>query len=126
MCTELSDHDLMFTFTFENKWLEVKESEDKINGLQFDKVDIRFSPFEEMMIWSEKISELISDGFKDLAILMNLGLLTNYCWRLEFQARDAPHIHALLWLNERLSWKKSLTISLHIFLITLHHDFSIL
>lgn len=34
---------------------------------------------------------------------MNFGNVQNYCWRLEFQARGAPHIHALIWLDERLS-----------------------
>lgn len=103
MCSELGDPDLMITFTFVNKWPEVKELEDRINELGFDKVDIRFCPFEEMMIWNERFSEIKTNGFNELIKFMNFGHASNYCWRLEFQARGAPHVHALIWLEKRLS-----------------------
>ena len=46
MCSEFGDPDLMVTFTFVNKWPEVSGVESMVNSLGFDKVDIRFCPFE--------------------------------------------------------------------------------
>lgn len=57
MRSELGDPDLMVTFTFVNKWPEVKECEDIVNSYGFDKVDIRFCPFEEMMIWGKRFKK---------------------------------------------------------------------
>lgn len=103
MCSELGDPDLMITFTFANKWPEVKECEDIVNEYGYDNVDIRFCPFEEMMIWHNRFSEIKKNSFGDLIKNMNFGNVSNYCWRLEFQARGAPHVHALIWLEKRLS-----------------------
>ena len=102
MCAHFSDPDLMVTFTFVNKWPEVKRTEDKINGIGFDNLDIRFCPFEEMAIWKERFEDIKNKGFNDLINNMNFGEVAEYCWRLEFQARGAPHVHALIWLKSRL------------------------
>ena len=103
MCAELGDPDLMITFTFVNKWPEVKKIEKKVSGLGYDKVDIRFCPFEEMIIWKKRFEDIKKKGFNDLIKNMNFGEVREFCWRLEFQARGAPHVHALLWLKDRLS-----------------------
>lgn len=112
MCAELGDPDLMVTFTFVNTWPEVKECEEKVNNLGYDKMDIRFCPFEEMMIWKNRFYDAKGTNFKEMISNMNFGVATNYCWRLEFQARGAPHVHALIWLENRLSLE---TISYNFF-----------
>ena len=99
----IGDPDLMITFTFVNKWPEVKNTEEKINEMGFDDLDIRFCPFEEMTLWKERFEDIKSNGFNDLIRNMNFGEVAEYCWRLEFQARGAPHVHALIWLKNRLS-----------------------
>ena len=93
----------MVTFTFVNKWPEVKNVESIVNGIGYDNLDIRFCPFEEMLIWKQRFKEIKKNGFNFLIKNMNFGEVTNYCWRLEFQARGAPHVHALIWLKDRLT-----------------------
>ena len=106
MCSNFGDPDLMMTFTFVNKWPEVKKTEEKINGMGFDNLDIRFCPFEKMAIWKERFEDIKKKGFNDLINNMNFGEVAEYCWRLEFQARGAPHVHALIWLKSRLTLEK--------------------
>ena len=103
MCATKGDPDLMVTFTFVNKWPEVKETEENIRRLNYDSMDIRFCPFEEMWIWKQRFNEFKCDGFKDLIKKMGFGEVEEYCWRLEFQARGAPYVHALIWLRYRLT-----------------------
>ena len=59
-----------------------------------------------MLIWKQRFERIKKNGFKDLIQNMNFGKVSEYCWRLEFQARGAPHVHALIWLKERLSLEK--------------------
>ena len=103
MFSQFGDPDLMLTFTFVNKWKEVAEFENEINSYKFDKVDIRFCPVEEMIIWCNRFFDIKAKGFQSLIDGMYLGKVLHYTWRLEFQARGAPHVHALVWLEKRLS-----------------------
>ena len=103
MCAQLGDPDLMVTFTFVNNWPEVRKVEEKINALKYDKMDIRFCPFEEMLIWKRRFDEIRKNRFNDLINNMGFGEVSDYCWRLEFQARGAPHVHALIWLKNRMT-----------------------
>ena len=103
MCSQFGDPDLMLTFTFVNKWNEVKEAERSIKALNYDDVDIRFCPLEEMYIWHNRFYDIKANGFNDLIKSMGFGNVLHFTWRLEFQARGAPHVHALIWLSSRLS-----------------------
>lgn len=100
MRSELGDPDLVVTFTFVNKWPEVKECEDIVNESGYDNVDIRFCPFEEMMIYYNRFSEIKKKNFGDLIKNINFSNVSNYCWRLELQARGAPHVCTLIWLEK--------------------------
>ena len=93
----------MLTFTFVNKWKEVSETEQKINNMHYDNLDIRFCPLEEMYIWHHRFFDVKVNGFNNLIMSMGLGSVVHYAWRLEFQARGAPHVHALIWLSNRLA-----------------------
>ena len=103
MCSQFGDPDLMLTFTFVNKWPEVEKIENDINSLSFDKIDIRFCPLEEMYIWDQRFKDIMSCRFSQLTNSLGFGMAAHYTWRLEFQARGAPHVHALIWLHNRLS-----------------------
>ena len=105
MCSEFGDPDLMLTFTFVNDWPEVKNIENNIKEKGFEKnsIDIRFRPYEEMGIWHSRFYDIYEKGFSILTSQMGFGNVAHYCWRLEFQARGAPHVHALIWLQERVS-----------------------
>ena len=103
MCSQFGDPDIMLTLTFVNKWVEVDQIEKEINDLNFDKVDIRFCPLEEMYIWNQRFKGIKEGNFGSLMHHMGFGKVVHYTWRLEFQARGAPHAHVLIWLQERLS-----------------------
>ena len=102
MCSQFGDPDLMLTFTFVNKWPEVENIEKMINDQMFDHLDIRFCPYEEMEIWKSRFFNVKICGFDILIKTMGLGDVEHYTWRLEFQARGAPHVHSLVWLKERV------------------------
>lgn len=70
-------------------------------------IDIRFCPYEEIEIWKNRFLDIKVNGFKDLIVYMNFGEQIHYIWRLEFQARGAPHIHTLIWLKDRLDISKT-------------------
>lgn len=99
--------DLMLTFTYGNNWSEcirLQNSFSKIMNLSLKDDDFRFLPFESMMIFNEKI-KLIRDKSWDL-LIHSIGInshIEHYCSRIEFQARGAPHLHLLIWLNNTLS-----------------------
>ena len=66
-------------------------------------MDIRFCHFEELLIWNNRFFNIKNNGFQMLIENMNFGKVAHYCWRLEFQERGAPHVHALIWVEDRLS-----------------------
>ena len=96
----------MITFTFVNKWNEVSDTEKEIGKILGQKLDIRFCALEEMEIWKKRFLAIKKNGFQDLLSGMNLGVPIHYTWRLEFQARGAPHVHSLIWLEEPLDITK--------------------
>ena len=102
LCQQFGDPDLMLTFTFVNKWPEVKEAERQAQDLFHDRLDIRFSPVESMQIWKGRFYDIKAENFGKLIAVMGFGEVAHYVWRLEFQARGAPHVHALIWLREPL------------------------
>ena len=102
MCHEFGDPDLMLTFTFVNKWPEVREAERRVSNLYGSSLDIRFCPLEAMTIWKNRFSDCKAKKFQNLITAMGFGRVSHYVWRLEFQARGAPHVHALIWLSSRL------------------------
>ena len=102
MCHEFGDPDLMLTFTFVNKWAEVAEAERSVSDFYGSSLDIRFCPFEAMTIWKARFSQIKAHDFQHLITALGFGRVAHYVWRLEFQARGAPHVHALIWLSSRL------------------------
>ena len=102
MCREFGDPDLMITFTFVNKWPEVQAVEDANRRLMGFPLDIRFSPVETMLIWKTHFTDVKRDGFSHLIKSLGFGTVAHFIWRLEFQARGAPHVHSLIWLTDRL------------------------
>ena len=103
MCHEFGDPDLMLTLTFVNKWPEVRRFEEKISQLYGYRIDIRFCPMETMMIWKSRFYDIKKHEFQKLVTAMGFGSVVHYVWRLEFQARGAPHVHALIWLSNPVS-----------------------
>ena len=103
MCQQYGDPDLMLTFTFVNKWPEVHSVEAAIADGLGRQLDLRFCPLECMMIWKHRFADVRANDFRQLLELLGFPPPIQYTWRLEFQSRGAPHVHALLWLSERLS-----------------------
>ena len=102
MSREFGDPDLMLTFTFVNKWPDVTAVEEANSRLMGFPLDIRFSPVETMVIWKTHFTDVKRDGFSYLIRALGFGTVAHFIWRLEFQARGAPHVHALIWLKDRL------------------------
>ena len=103
MCREYGDPDLMITFTFVNKWPEVKETEDNLHEMFGFPMDLRFAPVETMMIWKHRFLDIKDRSFQTLIQSIGFGTVRHFVWRLEFQARGAPHVHSLIWLKRPLS-----------------------
>ena len=103
LCREYGDPDLMITFTFVNHWPEVQVIKDSLHETFGFPLDLRFCPTEEMMIWRSRFLDIKSDDFSPLITALGFGHPTHFSWRLEFQARGAPHVHALVWLQSPLS-----------------------
>ena len=103
MCREYGDADLMITFTFVNKWPEVKETEDNLHEMFGFPLDLRFAPVETMMIWKHRFYDIKDGTFQSLIQSIGFGKVRHFVWRLEFQARGAPHVHSLIWLKHPLS-----------------------
>ena len=95
--------DLMITFTFSNKWQDCQAFLRGVHGMFDMGNDMRFCPVDTMRIWDKHFARSRELAFKTLCQNMHLGDPVHYMWRLEFQARGAPHVHALIWLSERLS-----------------------
>ena len=98
--------DLMITLTFNNHWPEVHEIRQNIaNTLNsnISNYDLNVCPIESIMIWRSHFKKLSRNGFNDITKKMGLGKTKYYMWRLEFQARGAPHVHALIWLEHSIS-----------------------
>ena len=102
MSREFGDPDLMITFTFVNKWSDVTAVEEANRHLMGFPLDIRFSPVETMVIWKTHFSDVKRDGFSYLISSLGFGSIAHFIWRLEFQARGAPHVHSLIWLKDPL------------------------
>ena len=120
MCRQFGDPDLMMTFTFVNKWPEVDSVEAANRSLFAGALDLRFSPIETMLIWKARFLDAKEQGFNKLIRSLGLGSVAHFMWRLEFQARGAPHVHALIWLADRLPLT---TIERSLFGCTPHADF---
>lgn len=103
MCNQYGDPDLMLTLTFVNKWPEVVAVEASLKETLGSSLDLRFSPIEAMMIWKYRFLDIKDSDFQNLATLLGFPPVSHYTWRLEFQTRGAPHVHALLWLAQPLS-----------------------
>ena len=103
MCRHFGDPDLMLTLTFVNHWPEIDSITGSIEDATGKRLDMRFCPLEELMVWRSRFKDVKKQKFNLLTTAMGFGPVKHYCWRLEFQARGAPHIHALLWLETRLS-----------------------
>ena len=97
LCREYGDPDLMITFTFVNHWPEVQVIKDSLRDTFGFPLDLRFCPTEEMMIWRSRFLDIKSNDFSPLITALGFGHATHFSWRLEFQARGAPHVHALVW-----------------------------
>ena len=102
MCREFGDPDLMVTFTFVNKWDEVSATEQGLRELFNFPLDIRFCPMETLMIWKDRFSDAKKGKFGQLMTALGFGPVKHFIWRLEFQVRGAPHVHALIWLANRI------------------------
>ena len=98
--------DLMITFTFSNKWSDCQSFLSGLKGVFDMGGDMRFCPVDTMHIWNKHFARSSERAFKTLCQNMQLGEAVHYMWRLEFQARGAPHVHALIWLSKRLSLEK--------------------
>ena len=102
LCHQFGDPDIMLTLTFVNKWPEVGEVEAENRQLFQQPMDIRFCPVETMEIWRARFYDTKQHDFQTLITAMGFGRVRHYVWRLEFQARGAPHVHALIWLSQAL------------------------
>ena len=103
MCREYGDPDLMVTFTFVNKWPEVEAAEEHLHELFGRPLDLRFAPVDTMMIWKDRFYDVKDSQFATLIETIGFGDVRHFVWRLEFQARGAPHVHSLIWLSEPLT-----------------------
>ena len=103
MCRQFGDPDLMLTLTFVNHWPEIDSITSSIEASTGQRLDMRFCPVEELMVWRSRFKDVKKKNFNLLTTAMGFGPVKHYCWRLEFQARGAPHVHALLWLETPLS-----------------------
>ena len=97
MCREFGDPDLMLTFTFVNKWEEVSTTEQSLRDLFNFPLDIRFCPLETLM---NRFYDAKAGNFEQLMKALGFGPVKHFVWRLEFQVRGAPHVHALIWLAD--------------------------
>lgn len=97
--------DLMLTFTFNNKWAESLSTQDYLAEQLARRLDLRFCPVDTLDIWNERFASAKRSGFSPLISAMGFGKVSHYIWRLEFQARGAPHVHALIWLEEELTFE---------------------
>lgn len=98
--------DLMLTFTFNNKWAESLSTQDYLAEQLARRLDLRFCPVDTLDIWNERFASAKRSGFSPLISAMGFGKVWHYIWRLEFQARGAPHVHALIWLEEELTFER--------------------
>ena len=103
MCQQFGDPDLMLTLTFVNKWPEVASIESALRETLAVPLDLRFCPLETMMVWKYRFSDIKTQDFRQLMTMLGFPAPIHYTWRLEFQSRGAPHVHALIWLADRLS-----------------------
>ena len=106
ICREFGDPDLMVTFTFVNKWPEVASTEESLQELLGVPLDIRFCPLESLMIWKSRFYDAKGPDFDQLMTTLGFGSVKHHVWRLEFQVRGAPHVHALIWLTQRLPLRR--------------------
>ena len=102
MCREFGDPDLMLTLTFVNKWAEVSATEESLFQLFNFRLDIRFCPLETLMEWKSRFYDAKGANFEELMQALGFGPVKHFVWRLEFQVRGAPHVHALIWLANRV------------------------
>ena len=102
MIESYGDPDLMMTLTFNNGWEEIQGITESI-AHEFDSprthYELKVCPVETMRIWKNHFDALSSKSFSDITTKMGLGKTEHFVWRLEFQARGAPHAHILLWLE---------------------------
>ena len=103
MCRQYGDPDLMLTLTFVNHWPEIANITSAVEDSVGRHLDMRFCPVEELMVWRSRFQDVKQNDFNLLTTALGFGPVKHFCWRLEFQARGAPHVHALLWLQEPLS-----------------------
>ena len=102
MCREFGDPDLMLTLTFVNKWEEVTVTEQSLRQVFNFPLDSRFCPLETLMIWKSRFYDAKGANFEELMQALGFGPVKHFVWRMEFQVRGAPHVHALIWLQNRL------------------------
>ena len=98
--------DLMMTLTFNNNWPDVKQIRQNVAhelSCNLSDFELFLCPLETMTIWDTHFKQLTKNGFSDITSKMGLGNAIHYVWRLEFQARGAPHVHALIWLEKPIS-----------------------
>lgn len=103
MCRQYGDPDLMLTLTFVNNWPEINNIRGSLQEEIGRRLDMRFCPVEELMVWRSRFHDVKEHDFSFLTTALGFGTVKHHCWRLEFQARGAPHVHALLWLDSPLS-----------------------
>ena len=106
-CEQFGSPDLMVTLTFGNKWPEcvefiqqMKENFSELNHPQFGMPDCGV---ESMFFFKERLSETCAHNFQMFIKYAKLPKVVHRVIRLEFQARGAPHVHILLWLEKRIS-----------------------
>ena len=102
LCHQFGDPGLMLTFTFVNRWPEVSEIERDARDLFHHSLDIRFCPAQTMQIWRSRFHDVKAKNLQKLIAVMGFESVAHYVWRLEFQARGTPHVHALIWLSQPL------------------------
>ena len=98
--------DLMMTLTFNNNWKHVRGIRQEISRelhSNLSNYELYMCPLETMLIWETHFKQLTQNGFNDITNKMGVGDTVHYVWRLEFQARGAPHVHALIWLKRPIS-----------------------
>lgn len=106
-CEQFGNPDLMITLTFGNKWNEctdfiadIKKSFPKFSDSHFDML---YCGVESMFFFRDRLSTITKNSFSEFLELSRLPKCAHNVVRLEFQGRGAPHVHIMLWLEDRLS-----------------------
>lgn len=106
-CEQFGTPDLMITLTFGNKWSEchffIESVKKEFPDLNHSNLDMIYAGVESMFLFKEKLKKISNKKFQKFLELSNLPKCLHYIIRLEFQNRGSPHVHCLLWLENRLT-----------------------